>query len=176
MIGIYSITNKINDNKYYGSSKNIDRRLKAHKNELRRGIHRNPRVQNSWNKYRENSFEFKIELEVFKPFIHWIENIYLPFGYFNISKDATKGGMGMLGRHPTAETREKMSIAKKGKIRIQKPEEIAKRIGNQWRRGYKHSEETKRMMSLTRKGKKSNGEGKLVLVDQSNFKKNMEVI
>lgn len=59
-VGIYKIeclpTKKI----YIGMSKRIHRRWSEHRNELRKNKHTNSYLQNSWNKYGENSFKFSI--------------------------------------------------------------------------------------------------------------------
>ena len=60
--GIYSITNIINNKKYIGSTaKSFNSRWKKHITNLKNGGHASHHLQNSWNKYGENNFEFKIE-------------------------------------------------------------------------------------------------------------------
>ena len=54
--GVYQIKNTLNGKAYIGSSKNIKRRLGIHRSMLRRGTHRNPHLQNAWNKYGESAF------------------------------------------------------------------------------------------------------------------------
>ena len=49
--GIYRIKNIINNNCYYGSSKDINKRWNKHKNELNKDKHGNILLQRSWNKY-----------------------------------------------------------------------------------------------------------------------------
>lgn len=58
--GIYSIKNSINNKKYFGLSTNIKRRWSDHKNSLRKNKHENSLLQNAWNKYGEENFEFEI--------------------------------------------------------------------------------------------------------------------
>lgn len=58
--GVYIITNIVNGKRYIGSSKNLKERLIRHKWELDKGIHVNNYLQNSWNKYGEDSFEYGI--------------------------------------------------------------------------------------------------------------------
>lgn len=58
--GIYKITNKINNKVYIGKSKNIKKRHSEHRNELRKNEHVNNYLQNAWNKYGEENFEFSI--------------------------------------------------------------------------------------------------------------------
>lgn len=56
---VYQIRNKTNDKLYIGSSKRIESRLWTHKNELKKGTHVNKKLQNAWNKYGEDNFEFE---------------------------------------------------------------------------------------------------------------------
>lgn len=57
--GIYKIRNKKNDKVYIGSSRNIERRFREHKVYLKNDSHCNNHLQNSWNKYGKENFEFK---------------------------------------------------------------------------------------------------------------------
>lgn len=61
--GIYCIKNIINDKVYIGSSKDIYKRWIQHKNSLSLNKHHCIHLQNAWNLYGEDKFEFKI-LEV----------------------------------------------------------------------------------------------------------------
>lgn len=58
--GIYSITNLINNKKYIGSAINIYERLTQHYNELNKQKHFNKHLQQSWLKYGEDNFIFRI--------------------------------------------------------------------------------------------------------------------
>ena len=58
--GIYIIQNLVNENIYIGSSINIKRRFSQHKSTLRHNTHKNKHLQNAWNKYGEDNFEFII--------------------------------------------------------------------------------------------------------------------
>jgi len=60
MKGIYSITNKVNGKIYIGQSQNIEFRWFQHKNNLNKNKHVNTHLQNAWNKYGEDNFEFCI--------------------------------------------------------------------------------------------------------------------
>ena len=60
MKGIYCIENKINGKRYYGSSMNIERRLKQHRRGLRKGIHINVYLQRSYNVHGMDNFSFMI--------------------------------------------------------------------------------------------------------------------
>src|ERR1017187_7123605 len=58
--GIYSITNSVNGKVYVGSSVFIDRRIKSHRGQLRKGNHRNGYLQASWNEHGEAAFQFAV--------------------------------------------------------------------------------------------------------------------
>lgn len=60
LCGIYCIKNIKNNKKYIGLSKDIARRWCEHRSELNRNVHTNSCLQNAWNKYGEESFEFYI--------------------------------------------------------------------------------------------------------------------
>lgn len=62
--GIYAISNNITNKRYIGSSTNVSKRWNSHKSCLRRSVHSNPHLQNSWNKYGENNFTFIVLEEV----------------------------------------------------------------------------------------------------------------
>jgi group I intron endonuclease len=59
MRGIYSITNTITGTIYYGQSVNINKRFGKHKSTLNNNKHDNDHLQNAWNKYGKENFEFK---------------------------------------------------------------------------------------------------------------------
>jgi group I intron endonuclease len=59
-VGIYYIKNLITDKYYVGQSRNVEDRIKNHKTCLKHNKHSNSYLQNAWNKYGENVFEFKI--------------------------------------------------------------------------------------------------------------------
>lgn len=56
--GIYCIKNKVTDMVYIGLSKNIHNRWIEHKYRLNTHIHPNAKLQNAWDKYGEDNFEF----------------------------------------------------------------------------------------------------------------------
>lgn len=58
--GVYCLINIINNKRYIGSSKNIYQRLLKHRSLLRKNKHENVKLQNSWNKYQEDKFNFYI--------------------------------------------------------------------------------------------------------------------
>lgn len=59
--GVYSITNTLNGKKYIGSTrKSFLTRLKQHCQKLNNNKHHCEHLQNAWNKYGEENFEFSI--------------------------------------------------------------------------------------------------------------------
>jgi group I intron endonuclease len=58
--GIYSITNIINNKIYIGSAKSFSNRWNKHKSDLMANRHHSNHLQNAWNMYKPNNFEFKI--------------------------------------------------------------------------------------------------------------------
>jgi group I intron endonuclease len=58
--GIYVITNLVSGKRYIGQTVNLSKRLRTHRSKLNRGYHANPHLQNSWDKYGEDSFSFGV--------------------------------------------------------------------------------------------------------------------
>ena len=59
LTGVYCIENLENHKKYYGSAVDIYERISEHKRDLRKGIHCNSPLQNSYNEHGEENFSFK---------------------------------------------------------------------------------------------------------------------
>lgn len=57
--GIYVIEHLASGKKYVGSAVNIEKRWGDHRRDLGRRTHHASRLQNSWNKYGEEAFEFR---------------------------------------------------------------------------------------------------------------------
>lgn len=58
--GLYMVRNSNNDKRYYGESANVSGRLASHKSLLIRQIHPNLRLQQDWNLYGGEIFEFVV--------------------------------------------------------------------------------------------------------------------
>lgn len=92
MIGIYRIKNLVNNKCYYGSSKDIEKRWRTHKNHLNGGKHHNIPLQRSWNKYGENNFVFELVEECDETFLLELEQKYLDSNpEFNIGIKSSGG-------------------------------------------------------------------------------------
>lgn len=106
---IYCILNKVNLKRYIGSAVKFNRRKNYHLSKLRKGNHENSYLQNSWNKYGEENFEFLIlekisdESQLILREQWWIDNT--PSQY-NICKVAGN----CLGRKHTDEAKKKIAF------------------------------------------------------------------
>lgn len=93
--GIYKITCLLNDHFYIGQTQNFKERKKDHFKDLRKGNHSNRRLQNCFNKYGAESFEFSVLKECPIEWLERYENLYLD-QYFdhpncmNMVKDSGK--------------------------------------------------------------------------------------
>ena len=155
--GIYHIKNTVSNGIYFGRSVDVADRLSHHKHQLKRGVHVNKRLQHSWNKHGEQSFEFKMiweetpdKLEELEGFI--LETVWGNERLFNHHKLSAGGFLpnNKLGCFPRSEeTKKKLSVAFKGReFSEQHKQKIA--IG---KTGLKASDETKKKMSDKRSGK-----------------------
>jgi group I intron endonuclease len=118
MAVIYRITNMINNKYYIGSAESFARREWQHKNDLKRGVHKNPHLQASWNKYGGDAFVFEVLEEVpqGESQLAW-ENKYLSlyaasYDCYNINQNAE---LPRLGLKHTEKSKQKTSVSRKGK-------------------------------------------------------------
>lgn len=102
--GVYSLSCPRSGKTYIGCSKDMLLRLRTHVRQLRLGIHKNVKLQNSWNKYGEREFTFAIlsythdngrdQFEVEKKYISLFDSYYAGF-------NMTVGGEGAGADSPT---------------------------------------------------------------------------
>lgn len=142
---VYVIRNKVNSNRYVGSTINGKRRRGDHFSGLRAGKHQNGHLQNAFNKYGESNFIFDVLEEVPPEYLTVREQFWMDTlqPEYNISKFAGSN----LGVRHSAETRAKLSAARKGR----RFSDIHKaRIGANWK-GRRHSDEARAKMSIAKK-------------------------
>lgn len=114
MKAIYCILNKLNGNRYVGSAINFYKRKYAHLFALKNNKHHSSYLQNAWNKYGEDMFEFMVleEVENKEELIikeqWWLDNSECNY---NICKIAGS----TLGRECSDETKKKISESNSGK-------------------------------------------------------------
>ena len=106
--GIYKILNIITKDYYLGSSSNIQKRAYRHRNELASNTCPNSHLQNAWNKYGADNFEFSTillcDVEHKLYFEQGFIDLFKPA--YNKAQNATASFQGL---HHTEETKRKMS-------------------------------------------------------------------
>lgn len=75
--GIYQIKNKITGQSYIGSSIDLLKRFSSHKSRLNRNEHRNNYLQNAWNKYGQENFEFNVLFLIYDTDRKFLDEILL---------------------------------------------------------------------------------------------------
>jgi group I intron endonuclease len=113
-VGIYAFVNLTDGKRYVGQASDISKRERQHLNALRRGDHRNTRFQRAYVRDGKDAFQFEI-LELCAPDVlaareqFWMDHFAVS-GTYNICP----AGGSSLGVKRSAETRAKLSAAKKG--------------------------------------------------------------
>lgn len=155
--GIYQIKNTISGGVYFGRSVDVNDRLNHHRNELKRNVHRNKRLQNSWNKYGEKAFKFDCVWEIMPDELYELEGFVLDFmwgdkrlyNHHKLSYGGFERGNTYGCFKRSSETKQKLRHAFTGRIFT---EEHKAKI-RMTKIGMKASEETKAKMSKKRLGK-----------------------
>jgi group I intron endonuclease len=75
--GVYQIHCKSNGKIYIGSAVNLPVRWAEHRGRLQRGLHVNKHLQQAWNKYGEEGFEFTVLEYVRRPYLLRIEQQWI---------------------------------------------------------------------------------------------------
>jgi len=118
-IGIYKIRNKVTDKCYVGQSLRVKKRIHEHFRLLELGCHVNRILQNSYNKYGKDAFDWSLEVECADPKdLDDLENEFLQGrasfdepSYFNIANEAK---VPMRGKRHSEETKKKIAKSKLG--------------------------------------------------------------
>lgn len=163
--GIYIILNIDTQKAYIGQSNNVKYRWRKHKYELKSNIHFNSYLQNAYNKYGIDSFEFKILEECDQDIIDEREQYYIDlykslnrnFGYNldsggNHNKKHSKETIekisrSNLGKKRSLETRERNRQANLGKKLTEEHKRKLSENNGKSMLSKKFTEETKRKMS-----------------------------
>lgn len=146
MAVIYRITNMANDKFYIGSADSFARREWQHKYDLKRGLHKNPHLQASWNKYGEEMFVFEIIEEIpagedqLQWEDKWLKECVGKSNCYNVNTLATAPRLGLT---LSEKSKQQLSESRKGK-----------HAGEEhYRYGKTVSEETKTKIGETQRGK-----------------------
>jgi group I intron endonuclease len=134
--GIYKIINKTDGKYYVGSSHDIYKRWRYHREDLTKGNHHSPYLQRAWNKYGSDNFDFVIiELNIIEENLLKEEQKYLDNSNKNICyntsmiagkvemtnevrkkiSDKLMGNKNGIGHEVNEEMRKRISDAQKGK-------------------------------------------------------------
>lgn len=109
--GIYWILNTINNKIYIGSSKDLYIRKRKHFERLKKGNHTNNHLQNAYNKYGKETFEFEILITCDPTLLLWYEQQFIDQckPEYNILSRAYSN----IGYHHSDEAKKKISLASK---------------------------------------------------------------
>jgi group I intron endonuclease len=166
--GVYQIVNIANGKKYIGSSNQLSRRFYLHKWDLRRGKHHSITLQRAWDKYGEENFVFTVlftcppeERQKHEQAIMDHLQTSDPAKGYNICCDAAAAGKGRVW---TEEQKKAKSIERKGKK--VSPETYQALLRSRKRGeehqfyGKRHTDESRRKMSASLKGREVWNKGK----------------
>jgi group I intron endonuclease len=118
--GIYRIVNTVSNKAYVGQSLRVKKRVQEHFRLLRLGKHTNTHLQRSYNKHGEDAFVWELEVLCEDASdLDLIENAFLQGdAYFNeplAYNIADYAKVPMRGRFHTDETKQQISLAKRGR-------------------------------------------------------------
>lgn len=156
-VGIYKITNLVNNHIYIGSTVNLYRRKNEHLKELRHNKHYNKHLQNAFNKYGEDNFQFTILEFVFElnnlinREQYWID--YYKSNDKNIGYNIREKAENNVNLTTSDETKRRISQINKGKIVSEETKRKLSEINKGKKRKYPVSQETRDKLSNANKGR-----------------------
>ncbi len=103
--GIYAIICTVTGEMYVGSSVDVRRRWRQHRNRLRRGTSTSRKLQDAWSEHPEH-FSFALLFECAEADLHAQEQVWFERLKPSLNLDGKAGSS--LGRRLTAEQREKL--------------------------------------------------------------------
>lgn len=137
--GIYKIINLVNNKIYIGSAVNFNKRKNNHKSKLLMNKHHSKKLQNAWNKYGFENFEFEIIEECEKEKLIEREQYYIDlYNSFNEGYNCCPIAGSSLGAKRSDDFKRSQSD---------------RNMGNSYGKGYKWTEENKNKLRLFRTGK-----------------------
>ena len=136
-IGVYKITNLINNKVYIGSTtSSFKERFRQHRKYLRGNYHHSNKLQNAWNKYGSENFIFEVVEVTDKSTARTREGYWIQ--YFDSFKNGYNVTLsvngGVLGTKLTLEHKQRISKAN---------------IGNKNRLNLLHDQQTKESISMS---------------------------
>ena len=168
MIGVYCITNTSNNKCYIGSTNDLAYRESMHFHKLKYNTHGNKHLQNAYNKYGGDNFEFSVveligEDEFTKEYLLLREQYYIDTvkPEYNILQIAGSS----LGFVHTEETKAKISSSMLG---VKKSEEHAKNISLS-QKGKTLTEEHRKKLSEAAKNRKTQGRNVKIIIDDIEY-------
>jgi group I intron endonuclease len=116
LTGVYQIRNLVNGKIYVGSTtKSFRSRWADHRTAMLRGDHRNPKLQNAWNKYGPSCFVFEILVACPRELcIHFEQIVMDRLLAFSEGYNLLPVAGSSLGLKHSEETKAKLSKLKKG--------------------------------------------------------------
>jgi len=153
---LYVITNRVNGKQYVGITTDVEKRWRKH-----RSGHGSKLVRHAIQKYGRDNFDFEVWYSGDEDWIKMMEyraivmlDTRTPHGY-----NLTLGGEGSLGCKPGTGTRQKMSVAHRGRrhsLDTRQRLSAVRKGRTPWNCGRHHLPETRRKISaaLSRKSKK----------------------
>jgi group I intron endonuclease len=159
IIGIYKITNLINDMVYIGQAVDIYARQCRHFSMLKRNVHTNKHLQSAYNLYGKDNFVFSIletfdilDVSLLTEREQYYSNLYNAEQKYNF-RESVNSNIGLKRPHNT-DTKNKIRYSKLGKPRDEETKiKISKTLSGHT--GHKHTVEHKNSLSGNQRRSKS---------------------